>query len=314
MSGLFNTYFYGKAGQGDFTPDQMPKNRLELFFTAVKGQFGKLISLNLLYVVFCIPMIFWIALNAMVIMNQYVSDAGTVAEVNSFVNDGYFAMFIIGMVPCLTLAGIGSTGQMYVLRNWARDQHSFMMSDFKDSIKTNWKQGLLLGFINGMSLLILAVCWMFYGQLAQSNVLFLIPQALVAVLTVVWWMMNMLTYPMIVTYEMRFRDVLRNCALIAVARLPWSVLFLLLTFVLPIALVLLIPYVLCLVIVVLYYLIIGFSITGLIYASYATACFDKYLNPRIEGAKVRVGMRDPSMDALDEADEEEVRKEIESMK
>ena len=49
MSGLFNTYFYGKAGKGDFTPDQLPKNRFELFLTALRGQFGKMFWLNLLY-------------------------------------------------------------------------------------------------------------------------------------------------------------------------------------------------------------------------------------------------------------------------
>ena len=45
MSGLMNSYFYGKAGQADFTPDQLPKNRLELFFTVLRGQLGKLVQL-----------------------------------------------------------------------------------------------------------------------------------------------------------------------------------------------------------------------------------------------------------------------------
>jgi len=145
-------------------------------------------------------------------------------------------------------------------------------------------------------------------------VIFLVPQVLVVIIVAVWWMMNMIAYPMIVSYEMKFKDIVRNCALIAVARLPWSVLFLLLTVVLPIALFMAIPYVLFMAILIAWFLLFGFSFNGLVYASYANACFDKYLNPRIEGAKVGQGLRDPALDFADEADEEEVRREIENMK
>ena len=310
MSGLFNTYFYGKAGKGDFTPDQLPKNRLELFLTALRGQFGKLFWLNLLYDVFCIPLFFWLLLNFQVLTN-YAEQTGSVM---GFVNDGYLSTFLMGMIPCLALMGVGSSGQMYCLRNWSRDQHSFMMSDFKDSIKLNWKQGLGLGAINGLSLFLVFICWVYYGALAETNVFFLVPQVLVVVIVTVWWMMNMLAFPMIVTYEMKFKDIVRNCALIAVARLPWSVLFLALTVVLPAALFMLVPNVLFMLILGAWFLFFGFSFNGLVYASYANACFDKFLNPRIEGAKVGQGMRDPALDFADEADEEEVRKEIEAMK
>lgn len=310
MSGLFNTYFYGKAGKGDFTPDQLPKNRFELFLTALRGQFGKMFWLNLLYDVFCIPMFFWVLLN-FVVLGNYAADTGSVA---GFVSDGYLSSFLIGLIPCLALMGLGSSGQMYVLRNWARDQHSFMLSDFKDSIRTNWKQGVLFGLINGLSLLVLFFCWTYYGALAETNVFFLVPQVMAVVIVAVWWMMNMIAFPMIVTYEMKFIDIVRNCALIAVARLPWSVLFFALTVVLPIVLLAAIPYVVVMGIVVAWFLFFGFSFNGLVYASYAHSCFDKYLNPRIEGAKVGQGMRDPALDFAEDADEDEVRKEIERMK
>ncbi|MDO4739761.1 MAG: DUF624 domain-containing protein [Eubacteriales bacterium] len=310
MSGLFNTYFYGKAGKADFTPEQLPKNRLELFFTALRGQLSKMIGLNLIYDVFCIPMFFWLLLNYQVLGN-YAAQTGSIT---GFVSDGYLSSFLIGMIPCLVLAGIGSSGQMYCLRNWARDQHSFMISDFKDSIKLNWKQGALYGLINGVSLYLLFICWTYYGAMAQTNMLFLVPQVFAVLIVAVWWMMNMIAYPMIVSYEMKFKDIVRNCALIAVARLPWSVLFLAMTVVLPIALLLLIPNVIVMAVVILWMLLIGFSFNGLVYASYANSCFDKYLNPRIEGAKVGQGLRDPALDFADEADEDEIRKEIESMK
>ncbi len=310
MSGLFNTYFYGKAGKGDYTQEQMPKNRLELFFTALKGQFGKLVQLNLVYDIFCIPMFFWVYLNY-TLLNNYVAETNSIT---GFIQDGYLSSFLIVLIPCLAIMGIGSVGQMYPLRNWARDQHSFMLSDFKDSVKTNWKQGLAFGLGNGLSLLILFFCYYYYNAMAQTSLFFVVPQVLVCVFAGVWWAMNMIAFPMIVTYEMKFKDIVRNCALIAVARLPWSVLFLVLTIVLPTFLVMILPNMLYLLIFILFYMLFGFSFTGLIYASFANACFDKFLNPRIEGAKVGQGMRDPALDFADEGDEDEIRKEIEKMK
>lgn len=308
MSGLMNNYIYGKAGQADYTLESMPKNRWELFFTSLKQQFGKLVELNLVYDLFCLPLFFWIWLNYSM-LNQYV-EAG---DVTGFMNGGYLMMFCWGMIPCMMIMGIGSSGQMYILRNWSRDQHAFMLSDFKDALKSGWKSGLLLGLINGLVFPLVFIGYEYYGMMAQqAGMFFMVPQVLMVVLAVVWNMMNMLNFPMLVSYEMRLRDIIRNSALMAVARLPWSVLFILLTIAVPVALLLFVPY--GILIVPLYFIVIGFSVTGLIYSSYANSCFDKYLNPRIEGAKVGQGMRDPALDFVDEEEEAEIREEVNKLK
>ena len=49
MSSFFNNFYYGKAGKADFTPDQLPKNRVELFFSTLRVRFGGLFGLSLLY-------------------------------------------------------------------------------------------------------------------------------------------------------------------------------------------------------------------------------------------------------------------------
>ena len=61
----------------------------------------------------------------------------------------------------------------------------------------------------------------------------LIPLAVVIVGAAVWWMMNMLIHPMLVTYDLGYGAILRNSAIMVLARLPWSVLFLALTAGLP---------------------------------------------------------------------------------
>ena len=57
----------------------------------------------------------------------------------------------------------------------------------------------------------------------------------------------------------------------------------------------------------LYYLLFGFAFSRLVYASFAHSVFDRYLNPNIEGATVRQGLRpeEPEDELLEDDDDEE---------
>lgn len=288
-------FYYGKAGQADYTPDQMPSNRVQLFFEMLRIHFTGIILVNLMYLVFCLPAILWSGINVMALLAA--QETQSLAEMQ-----GLLLTYLLGMIPCLAIAGVGAPGEMYVLRNWARDQHAFTLSDFKDAVKENWKYGLITGLINGVSLFLVAVCYFFYGQMAAQSAFFLIPQMLAVAVAIVWWMMNMLIYTMMVTYEMKYKDLLRNSALMAIARLPWSALFLFAPVAVPAVIALFVPYGEIAMIVV--YLVLGFALTGFIYASYANSCFDKFLNPRIEGAKVNMGLREDGDEEDDAGDEE----------
>jgi uncharacterized membrane protein YesL len=292
MSGFINNYYYGKAGKADFTPENLPDNRVKLFFDMLRIHFGGLCGVNLMYLLFCIPALYWTALNV-----------GVLTAVESDALSGHLLIFLAGLVPCLALAGVAAPGLMYVVRNWARDQHVFVFSDFKDAVKENWKYGLLIGLFNGLSLLISYVSFVYYGQMAQNAVFWNIPWMLVLMVLAIWWMINMLIFTMMVTYEMNLKTLLRNSALVAVARLPWSLLFLVGSFLIPLLIAIFIPY--GYIAIIIFYLVVGFALTGLVYASYANSCFDKYLNPRIEGAPVNMGLRAKDLDDDDEDDDDD---------
>ena len=59
-----------------------------------------------------------------------------------------------------------------------------------------------------------------------------------------------------------------------------------------------------LVILCAYYMLIGFALSRFVTASYTNAVFDRFINSRIEGAKVNQGLRKPE-DDYDEEDETE---------
>jgi len=97
---------------------------------------------------------------------------------------------------------------------------------------------------------------------------------------------------MMVTYEMSFKTLVRNSFIMVLGRLPFSLLIWAPSIAIPLVVALFVPY--GVVVVGLIYAVIGFSLTYFIYASYANSCFDRYLNPRIEGAQVNMGLRDPN--------------------
>ncbi|MBR6499155.1 MAG: DUF624 domain-containing protein, partial [Clostridia bacterium] len=214
--------------------------------------------------------------------------------------NGNILTSLLIMIPLIALCAVGRPGMMYVLRNWARDEHSFVWQDYKQAIKENWKQALGIGILNGLSFLLVFVAYVTYGQMAENSWFFNIPQALMVVLLILWWMANELMFPMLITYEMKFKDILKNSIIIALARLPWAFLILLGSVAVPLAILWFIPLPFSLLVFLLLYALFALAFKGFIEASFANSCFDRYLNPRIEGAEVGKGLYKPEEDTQTE--------------
>ncbi len=219
---------------------------------------------------------------------------------------------LLWLIPCIAITGPWTAGVAYVTRNWARDEHAFIWSDMKDAMKENWKMGLALSAITSVLPIVAYLCWNFYGDMAAENWIMVIPQMLTLMVAGLWALAVTYAYPMIVTYKMDFKTVIRNSLLLSIGRLPMSVGVRLLHCV-PLALgaavflltsSLYVPLVLFA-----YYLLIGFTLSRFITASYTNATFDKFINSRIEGAVVNRGLSEEE-DWEDDEDEEEPEKEL----
>lgn len=308
MSGMMNNFYYGKAGQADFTPEQLPANRVQLFFSMFRIRLSGLVGMNLLYLLFALPAILWTVFNllAMGSAGNVYNEAGELISQVALETEqlmGYVNVYLLGMIPCLMILSFGTVGVTYVLRNWARDQHSFVMSDFRDAIKNNWKQTLLVGLINGLSLSVTFVCYRYYGMMASESVFWIIPRTLVVIICALWWMVNMLIFPMMVTYDMKFGTLVRNSFIMGLARLPFTVLFSAVPVILTALIAFFVPY--GWLVMLVFYVLLGLSGVLFMQVSYAVSCFDRYLNPRIEGAQVNMGLRDPRYADDDEDDDED---------
>ena len=308
--GFFDRFYYGKAGKHDYTEMDMPKTRVSLFFLVLKDHFFDLVKVNLLQVVFWIPFMLWTFINLAAIQSIDVEsllaqESGAMQIMGAMAS--YLVMWLIGLIPCLAITGPSSAGAAYVMRNWARDQHSFLVSDFKDAFKGNWKQALGVSCITAVVPTLVYTGVTYYGQMAGSNVLMMVPLVLVLSIVLMWALMLPLLYPMMIGYELRFKHLIKNAFLMAAATLPQMMLCRLITLI-PIAALLMGIYFgngIVILIVSLYYLFFGFAFARLLYASVANGVFDKYLNPHIEGATVGMGLRPADADELDDVDDDD---------
>lgn len=330
---LMNSYYYGKSGKGDLTTDDLPTNRWQLFMETLRVRFSGLVRLNLIYMLIWLPtilVIFFSTLTAMQTLQMADIDGSGVVQFVEKAEDGtetintltaipmdemrgtlqsLFSTMLLMLIPCIAITGPFTAGASYVTRNWSRDEHAFIWSDFKDAMKENWKQSLVISTITGFMPFAVYISWCFYGDMAVNNPIMVVPQVLILMLGVLWALSVTYTHPMIVTYQLKLRDVLRNALLLAVARLPMSIGIRLLH-TLPLVLSVVISIVFNvpqwgLLATLLYYLLIGFTLSRFVTASYTNGVFDKYINSRIEGAKVNQGLHEDYGVQEEEDDEEE---------
>ena len=333
---LMNNYYYGKSGKGDYRKEDLPENRWQLFWEMLRTRLSALCRLNLMYMIVWLPTMIVLLLsffsgvsnlNTMLaaregtLQQQVEETAGeenavtyteeqiaalAAVDPGEFLQSSLFTVLLI-LIPCLAITGPFTAGISYVTRNWARDEHAFIWSDFKDAIKENWKQGLVISVITSVLPMLVYLGWRFYGQMAQTQVFMFVPQMLVLMIGIVWALCVTYFYPLMVSYRLKLKDVLRNGALLGVARLPMSVGIRLLHCV-----PLLIGFLMCYLwspiygalLLFAYYVLIGFALSRFVTASYTNAVFDRFLNSRIEGAKVNQGLRQDSDEDDDEEEEE----------
>ena len=332
---MMNNYYYGKSGKGDFRKEDMPETRWQLFWDTLRTRLSALCRLNLLYMLVFVPTMVVLAMNFFNILqganlilaardgnlNEYLAQSSEEGQAVTLTEEEEQALaetdlgtlmdstiyrMLIWLIPCIAITGPFTAGLSYVTRNWARDEHAFIWSDFKDAVKENWKHALILSVITSLLPILCYVGWRFYGQMAAENTLMVVPQMLVLMIAIIWSLSITYMHPLQVSYELKMKDLLRNGLLLGVARLPFSIGIRLLHCV-PALIAFAVSFLWNPMYAVLFlgawYVLIGFSLSRFVTASYTNAVFDKFINARMEGVKINRGLRDPE-DEDDEDDEE----------
>ena len=150
-SSFFSKFFgagrYTRAASRDFRPEDLPDTRVKLFFDALGIRWSAMVGQNLLYLLFWLPAVIWSGVNLLTLVQMLV-DAPAGADMGARVYSLAFTYLLI-LWPLIAITGPATAGMSYVSRNWARGQHSFMVSDFMEHARKNWKQALAVSTVTG---------------------------------------------------------------------------------------------------------------------------------------------------------------------
>lgn len=250
MAGFFGFFDYTKPGPG-IKKNAPKKNRFIVFFSIYFRKFWKLVTLNLLYIACCLPIV---------------------------------------------TIGPATAGFTYILRNFAREEHAFIWLDFKDTIKKNWKQSLIIGIINVFTGILFYFAIPFYYQFYNhtKNSMYIIPFALCILALVIFVFMQYYLYTMLITFNLKIGQLYKNAfifSFVAIGRNLLITLFLILiglvtVFYFPLSMIILLP-------------TVSLSTGGLVINFIIWPVICKYMiDPYYEGRDDRPDRHDDSKDQI----------------
>lgn len=305
--GLITRLLEGKEKSEEYARSTLPTNRWQLFWDIFKGNFGKIVKVNLLTIIFFIPLIAVIVIYSMLMQSNGIlypfganlgigypaapSQQG-VAEMLALQN-GFVLYIAIALTS--TIASVGLSGGMYVIRNMVWTEGIFVANDFWRGIKLNYKNALQTSLFFCVILLLSGTLIDFseftiaIGELSGGQKVWMrISQVTSYVLIVLAAMMSFWMIALGVNYKLKFTTMVRNSFLMTIGTLPQTVFF---------GAIALIPFILLLfnstfflMIAIIMILLFGVSYLLLVWLDFAQWVFDKYINPKIEGAKVGRGI------------------------
>jgi uncharacterized membrane protein YesL len=109
----------------------------------------------------------------------------------------------------LPLAGPPLAGMTYVVRNYARDEHAWLWSDFKEQMKKNWKQSAAMMLILDIVLIISVWTLWMYGQAMGDQPWMWVMQMLFIVFVCLFILSYMYAFPMLVTYKLKLSQIIQ---------------------------------------------------------------------------------------------------------
>ena len=307
--GLIARMLEGKERSEEYARSTLPTNRWQLFWDIFKGNFGKIFKVNFLILLFFIP-----AIAIIVIFTLLGQTNGVLFPFGANLGVGYPAQpNLEGLSQSLTLqsdlymygafilasfiAAIGLAGGMYVIRNMVWTEGIFVANDFWRGVKLNFWNALqaaiffcvvmLLGkFLINTAELTLAVQSVSKGQ----RIWFKISEAFSVIMMVLAALMSLWMIALGVNYKQGFWTLIKNSFLMSIGMLPQSIFFAALAL-LPFAIFLLSDMMpLFLLLGILFVAVFAFAYLLLVWLDFAQWAFDKFINPKIEGAKVGRGL------------------------
>ena len=303
--GLVARMLEGKERSEEYARSTLPTNRFQLFWDIFKGSFGKIVKCNLLIFVFFIPLLLVLFLGGLykeidlypfgtnlTVGYPATPDVQGLSEVLAFQAD---SIIYAGLVVTSIIAAVGLAGGMYVARNMVWTEGIFVTNDFWRGVKLNYKNALQTAIFFCMvfsfcqTMINISHVTIASGAVEGGQITWLrISQGASYLFMTLGTMMSLWMIALGVNYKMSFFVMLKNSFLMTIGTLPQTVFFGVLAFIPIILLMIGGEMILGFGIIIL--ILFGLSYMLLVWLDFAQWVFDKYINPKLDGAKVGRGI------------------------
>lgn len=222
--GLF--FNYDKPGKG-VEKDAPKKKGFFLYFELVWRKLGKIFLSNMLYFLVSLPVI---AVYYFFYLNVIVGNVVGITD-----GTALHQLILICTVLTVVLWGTGpvSAGYTFILRNFAREEHVWLLSDFFGKCKENFKHCIVFLIVDFAALFFGLNAIFFYGSMAKDgNTICLLFMVITVFCMAVYTFMHFYMYQFAVTFENGIKDLYKNSLMMALATMPMNLLLSAVVFVL----------------------------------------------------------------------------------
>ncbi len=225
-----------KENNKDLERRDPDKSRIAIFFELLSTKFWDLCKVNLLYIVTSIPAFLVLAV-LMGMFSSKITDAiinPYVAVQSSGIADAQLSMTIIKFDAFLrsTFAlwfvailgsGPSTAGITYILRNYSREEHAFLLSDWWGHTRSNFKQALIVWIVDIFAVFMFTIAFIFYwSQGGAASFLAIV----IAYLAVTYLLLRLYLYQIMITFSCSLKQLYKNGLTLAMQNLPQSILML----------------------------------------------------------------------------------------
>ncbi len=214
--GLF--FNYNKPGPG-VDKDAPRRWGIFLYFELLWRNLRRMFLSNLLYFVTSLPILaLYFVLVSYALGIVMPDSVGTLAMSQA-------AVIITLIIVVLWGTGPTSCGHTYILRNIAREEHTWVFSDFFEKCRDSFLHGLIFLIIDIVMLLCSGVAiWVYWGLSEKSGGIFTILLFVAILMLATYTAMHFYMYEIEVTFSSGILEVYKNALIMAFATMPMCIL------------------------------------------------------------------------------------------
>ncbi len=236
--GKFKFIDYNKPGKG-IKKDSVKKGDFSFinFFKIYFRKFWKFCSVNLLYYLFNFPLFLFLlglsgnldvrfttpagpmyqqlnsvllhtgntpAMTALLGFEKY----GRLME-SSYPGRASYTLMWLGILVVLTF-GLANSGMAYIFRNFSREEHAYVWSDYISTMKRNFLSSILLGILDLIFGVVICYDVIFFRYNTGVNFMTDIMFWMALLLAIVYFIMRFYMYTILVTFKLNVFKVLKN--------------------------------------------------------------------------------------------------------